>query len=160
MRNFNSGDWREEKGTTFEVASGVLFVMSNKPVSVFVETDGVESFLGTGTQIRYKTQAKMNVRLERPPASIVHVYDPIKQVTRPTGPVFTNADRMPLESGTLFEIRRAARMFQLERKRQVEEMRRLSIEREPLPEPPAAETAVDPEPVLEEVTPTSEAPAQ
>lgn len=155
----NPLEWSEVNETTFE-AQGVLQLRSAEPFAIAIETDGVEVVLGAASEHRVSLLGASRVTLVGG-ESRVYRRDIPSRVYRMTGEKFTNIDRLPQESGTLAEVTKARRLFQLEQRAMIREMREeharnkaeLAAARakgaaviEPLPEP---DPEPEPEPVEE-----------
>jgi hypothetical protein len=140
--------WQElEPAKKYQTAKGALHVKASKPVAVFVAAEGVEALVGTGTDVRATFAENVEYWIEGEDGVRAFVYSPGKHFFRPVGEVYTNADRMPDESGSVMEVRKAIRQLKLEQR----EMRRKVAESErrrsrvDKPEP-AQETAEDVDP--------------
>jgi len=135
---------------TFETRGGFVQLRSSAPFGVSVEAEGVEAAAGYAAHHRlaFPGPARVTVTATAP----VFRKDQPSRVYVPEGEVFTNIDRMPHESGTLAEVTKAMRLWKLEQRalmRQIREERAFLeasrakaddvelIEPEPAPEPEA-----------------------
>ena len=135
---------------TFETRGGLVQLRSSAPFGVSVEAEGIEAAAGYAAHHRlaFPGPARVTVTATAP----VFRKDQPSRVYVPEGEVFTNIDRMPHESGTLAEVTKAMRLWKLEQRalmRQIREERALFeaskaqaddveiIEPEPAPEPEA-----------------------
>lgn len=159
--------WQEiDPATKYETAKGSIVLQASKDVALYASAEGVEVLVGVGTSIKAQFAQQVEYWVEGPAKTRVFVHAPGKLYHEPVGEIYTNADRMPDESGTVAEITKAMRQFKLEQRaimRQMrEQSRRLRPGRDADPEP-AEETAEerdppgDPSDVATETT-TPEAP--
>lgn len=149
MKKFNTFDWKEiNHGEAFEVVGGKVHVRATRPVAVLVENEGGEALAGTGLEVEQTFEGPVVVTVlatDETPVR-VFVFDRIRKAVPKRDEVFTNADRMPMESGTLLEVQKSLRAFKLEQRSMLGEMRaerralelaRRSVQPEPDPEPEA-----------------------
>lgn len=120
---FNPLEWSPVH-ETFEAPSGVVHLQSSAPFGVTIEAEGVEAAAGYAAQHRLALPgpARVTVTATAP----VYRKDQPSRVYRPEGEVFTNIDRMPQESGTVAEVTKAMRLWKLEQRalmRQIREER-------------------------------------
>lgn len=127
---------------TFEASSGVVQLRSSAPFGVTIEAEGVEAAAGYAAHHRLALPgpARVTVTATAP----VFRKDQPSRVYRPEGEVFTNIDRMPHESGTVAEVTKAMRLWKLEQRAL---MRQIREERAALDAARAnAEEVIEPEP--------------
>lgn len=142
---FDVFKWQEiDVSSVYEIQSGKVHVMCSKPSAVFGTVEGYEVLLGVGTEIRLDIAAlSVEIKIQAPAGTRAFVNSPTVAVLVDDGEVFTNIDRQPMESGTMLEIRKAMRQFQME---QMNLRRELRAERHALERAKgvrAAETAPD-----------------
>lgn len=146
---FDPFSWQKvQPGEILEGPKGRLQIMCSSPEGVvFVESEGYEVLAGTGQKIDVTLAGPYRFRCDGP--GVFQVYNPTKEVYKTEGVVFTNLDRKPLESGAVYEVRKALRELELAKRATLKEIReesrktgvRMRPEKEPL-----AETPVDGEP--------------
>ena len=95
-----------------EAPQGLLQVWASQPGALFVTSEGYETLVGYGTEWRVKTTGQVEFRVET--KGRVFVLDPKPVNHEPTGEVFTNMDRQPMESGSVLEVTRQLRAMKLE----------------------------------------------
>lgn len=152
--------WSEvEVGREVSAPAGRLWLKISAPGAVYVSSEGYEVLLGHGVEFDATLREAFTFRVEVPGKTSVRafVYAPSLPTFEASGEVFTNADRMVHESGTVLEVRKAMRAFQLEQRAM---LRDIKIERaklraakpkpepepEPVPEPETTETTGEGEP--------------
>lgn len=155
MKKFNTIDWKEiPHGETFEILGGKVHVRATRPVAVLVENEGGEALAGTGLEIEQTFPGPVAVTVLATDDTDVRVFLFDRETRLPSkrDEVFTNADRMPMESGTLLEVQKSLRAFKLEQRSMLSEMRaeRRALEQsrkaaEPAPEPEPAAALEEPE---------------
>lgn len=152
-KKFNPQHWKVVKhGQTFEFA-GRLLLRSKAQIAVTVtDTYGCEALAGIGHEVRAEFAQASQVTVECLDAEQdVFLYAPQNDVIVCSGEVFTNIDRMPMESGTMLEVKKALRELELKRRGVLSEIRaeRDAMKRERAaakpPESPAKATS-EPEP--------------
>lgn len=118
--------WEEVKtNEQVEVAKGRLRLQVSAPVAVYVEAEGVESLAGYAASFTFEFSEAVKVRIEAGKGVRAFRHNPLPAVTSvATDEVYTNADRMPYESGILAEVTRARRMLELERRQMMADMKR------------------------------------
>ena len=121
---FDPLSWQEIKvGTKYETEKGRVHVKATTPLSLFVSIEGVEALVETGTDLRVELAQEMEYWLEGPAKTRCFVHAPGKLYYKPVGEVFTNADRLPDESGAMQEVRKALRAMKLENREILRNMR-------------------------------------
>lgn len=147
---FNPLEWSEVKqNAQVQIPSGLLQLRSSAPFALAIESEGVEVPYGEAHEFRLvlKNDARITVKGKAP----VVKKDRPRRDFKSEGEVFTNLDRMPYESGSVDAVTRAARMFKLEQRAMMRELReeRALIEAARKPaEAPASEPAKAAEPEL------------
>lgn len=134
-----------------QTAQGRVWVRATVPVAVFIQTDETEALAGVGHEVDVTVAEGAAFRVEAPKGARVFAYAPYRQVIEASPEVFTNADLMPLESGSVLAVKEELRRFRLEQREA--RLKAIAAERERLarvtpvdpPAPPPA-PVVDPEP--------------
>ena len=119
---FDPFNWQEVKANEeVPFAKGRLRLRLSAPAPVFIECEGVESLLGFAAEFEAHLPSEGTFTVEGP----VRVFAESASVTSVAveGEVFTNIDRMPGESGSLLEVTRARRLFEMERRAMLAEIR-------------------------------------
>lgn len=147
---FDLFSWQEiEPGTKYETAKGRIQIKASKEVALYASAEGVDVLVGVGTSISVEFVQKVDYWVEGPAKTRVFTHAPGKLFHRPVGEVYTNADRMPDESGAVAEVRKALRAFKLEqreiRREAAEERQRNKPKRNPETDPEPAEETAEPE---------------
>lgn len=116
--------WSEiEPNLWFNGPAGSLVVKASAPSALFVEQDGFEVCAGHGVAFDLDISGEFRFRLEGP-KSARFFYQAGASVAVPSlGVVYTNADKLPAQSGTYFEVRRALREQQLAQSAMMKEIR-------------------------------------
>lgn len=117
--------WNEVKANEkIQVGKGNLRLRVSQPAPLYIEAEGVEALAGFAADFDLEVSEAVTFRLEAPKGVRVFLYNALPTSTVAEGEVFTNVDRMPHESGMMAEVTRARRMFELERRQALEELRR------------------------------------
>lgn len=157
MRKFSTKDWKEiPHGQAVEIISGRVFVRATSEISLLVEDENGEALAGTGREIDLTFQPGRLVVatvLAHDEGARVFLYEPYRPPVPKADVVFTNAERTPMESGTMLEIKRAMREFELQKRGALAEMRAerrlLDARKAQTPAPVAEEPAATEEPADE-----------
>lgn len=121
---FDLFNWKEEYiNVEIEVPKGKLRLRCSAPCPLYVKAHGVEALAGYDTAFDLDLSEAVAFRLQAPKGVRLFREVPPRSSFEPDGEVFTNIDRMPDESGTLAEVTRARRMFELEQRSALREMR-------------------------------------
>lgn len=122
---FNPFEWEEiNVEETRSAPKGRLWLRCSEECAVYLTAQGYEVLGAVGREIDLTlSEENVTYRVEAPPNARVFVYSPRVQFIEPEGEVFTNPDRLPSESGTLMETRRAMRLFQIEQQALLRQMR-------------------------------------
>lgn len=125
---FDPNNWREVKpNEKVNVPQGVLRVCASDPGALYLETsEGVEALVGFGSAWDVETAEEMTFHVALPRGGRVFFFVPSASVVVQEGEVFTNIDRLPDESGSLAEVRRALRTLEMQRRDMLREMREVS----------------------------------
>lgn len=152
---FNPFEWEEiNVEETRAAPKGRLWLRCSQECAVYLTAQGYEVLGEVGREIDLTLSEDVTFRVEAPANARIFLYKPQVQFIEPTGEVFTNADRMPSESGAMMETRRALRMLQLEQQAVLRQMR---AERDALA---PKYVPVDPTPPEPEVAAPAPAPAK
>lgn len=109
--------WREVKpNEKFQAPKGRLHIMCSKSANLYVEAFGIEVLAGFGQEIDISTTETVIATVEADSDARVFIESPRAIFHESEGEVFTNIDRTPTESGSLNEVRKAMRLFQLEQR--------------------------------------------
>ncbi|MBL4917254.1 hypothetical protein [Szabonella alba] len=121
---FNPLNWSEVKpNEKIETGKGILRLRASQTAALYIEAQGVEALYGLGADFDVEVSEAVAFRVDAPKGTRVFHYRPGNTSFEPTGEVYTNIDRMPDESGTLAEVLRARRVFELEQRAMLREMR-------------------------------------
>lgn len=121
---FDPFSWREvpnNEETPF--GKGRLRLRLSGRAPLYVSAQGVEALVGIEENFEVEVSEDVTFRVDGPDGLRAFLYDPEPTTTEPEGEVFTNADRMPMESGSLAEVTRALRVFEMERRTALREIR-------------------------------------
>lgn len=106
-----------------QAGKGILRVRCSTSAPLYVEAEGYEVLAEVGTSFEIDLSEAVTWRVEAPNGARIFWMPPSLTSHTPQGEVFTNIDRMPHESGQLAEVTRAMRMFELERRSVLKEIR-------------------------------------
>ncbi len=114
-----------QEGADYEAKQNRVFLRAPFKIAAYVSTEGVEALAGVGYEIDAKVPQGSRFRAEAVTEGqgVIFAYSPTGSSFKPTGEIFTNADRKPMESGMLAEVTRATRLMRLEHKRMLDEIR-------------------------------------
>lgn len=147
-------NWQEvDNFDGFQVAKGRVRLRASAPVAVFAEAEGYETLLPYGAEVDATFSEAVTLRVAGAKGVRVFLYIEEPSAVKASGEVFTNIDRMPDESGSVMEVKKALRAFQLEQRAALQAIR---AERDAL-RAEALERR-EPEPVLGEAEPEPPAP--
>ena len=147
---FNPFEWKEVKPHEENIyEKGLLVLRCSQAGALYLAAQGCEALVGVGTAFDVQTSEQVTWRFDAPKGARVFMRVPERSAVEPEGEVYTNIDRMPDESGSVAEVTRALRQFELERRAGLRELRAereaIRAERESLVEKPVA----DPVPLSE-----------
>lgn len=129
MKRFNPFDFEEiDHEKEHQSPQGRLMLKLSKEGALYVTVQGVEALVGSGTEFDVRIDAPFTFKVEAAKSVRVFLYSPTPINYRAEGEVFTNADRQPMESGTLQEVRKALRAHTLQQRGLLEEIKRESAE--------------------------------
>lgn len=146
---FNPCDWKEVKPHEKAVSQkGMLRVRCSIAAPLYIESFGAQALAGVATAFDLDLSEEVIWHFDAPKGARVFVFSPERAVRKVEGEVFTNIDRMPDESGSVAEVTRALRQFELERRAGLRELRAereaLAAERAAAAVEPLVETLADP----------------
>nr|CRY97224.1 hypothetical protein [uncultured prokaryote] len=156
MMKFDFSSWVEFDGQ-IEITSGLVQVLCTGPASFFIGVEDSETLAGSGSSFRARVSFPVMLRVACLKGVRSFYFNPVRLISRPFGEVFTNLDQRPVESGTVAEIRKTLRLFEI---KQAHLRREISIERMALQQsrkrhaasvavppavPPSSPSAVPPE---------------
>lgn len=157
---FNPYEWEEINVQEIRAApKGRLWLRCSEECSVYLTAQGYEVLGAVGREIDLTLSEEVTFLVEAPASARVFLYKPHVQLIHPEGEVFTNADRMPSESGAMMETRRALRLLQLEQQavlRQMREQQAALTPKVPIPDP----APLDPEKAAPAPAPVEEKPTE
>lgn len=144
---FNWSEVDDQK--TFRHAEGSVRVRCSLPCALYAEAEGFETLVGYGSSFDFEISQAVTLRVDGPAKLRVFVFEPLSTSSVYEGETYTNTDRLPMESGSVFEVTKAMREMRLLHQQQMREMRRLAPPKpdpQPAPAPaPAPEPEVKPE---------------
>lgn len=152
---FDPFSWQEVKpNEKIEFGKGVLRLRCSAPAPLYIEADGFEVLAGIGATFDLELAQEVTFHVDAPEGVRVFYHRPVQTTFAAEGEVFTNIDRMPDESGSVMEVRRALRQLELERRAALREIRqaREAVAASIMPADDAViepETAPEPDPVKE-----------
>lgn len=121
---FDLFSWQEVNlNEEIQARKGVLRVQSSATVALYVQAEGYEVLAGVGTSFSVDLSEAVTWRAEGPEGVRVFWQPPALTSFVCEGEVYTNIDRMPHESGQVAEVTRALRMFELQRREALREIR-------------------------------------
>lgn len=121
---FDVFQWDEVKHGEERKAKGVLRVRCSASAPLYIEAEGYEVLASVGTAHEIDLAQEVSWRVDAPKAVRVFVQQAAQTAfDLSEEEVFTNIDRMPDESGSMAEVLRARRQFELERRSLLNELR-------------------------------------
>lgn len=139
---FDPFAWQEvpaNEEVTF--GKGRLRLRLSARAPLYVSAQGVESLVGIDENHEVHVSEEVIFRVDGPVRAFMFVPEPTS--FEPTGEVFTNCDRMPMESGSVAEVTRAMRVFELERRAALAEIRKEADELRAMRAKPRKDVAAD-----------------
>lgn len=121
---FDPFEWQEiVTGQEIPGKPGGFRLVLSKPAAVYITAQGYEALLGFGAVFDVKIATEYTYRVE--PAEYLRAFTdtPPDAHYEPEGEVFTNADRLAMESGAVAEVTRALRLLKIEQRRAMDEIR-------------------------------------
>jgi len=127
---FDIHEWTEiELDVEYQNSSGTIAIMATGEVNLFGCNSGRRDILmGTGNNLRREAKSCEFFNVQGPKDVRVFLYTPFSEPIESVGVSHTNLERQPLESGNLFEVRKAVRQLKLESMLAMKEMRRVNAE--------------------------------
>lgn len=129
-----------------EAGKGILRVRCSASAPLYVECEGYEVLAEVGTAFEVDLSEAVTWRVDAPKGARIFWMPPALTSHRPEGEVYTNIDRMPHESGQLAEVTRAMRMFEVERRSYLKQMRAEIAALRAAPAPVLPEPVIEPAP--------------
>lgn len=120
--------WAEVTTSASHHAEGFLGLRLSAPSAVYIVADGFEALLGYGTSFDADIAGLFEYRVEGPKGVRFFQYVPPAVSFDSQGEVYTNADRLPFQSGQVYEVQRALRMQQLMQRDMMAEIRQATAE--------------------------------
>lgn len=114
--NFDPYAWTEVRpDTEYEIRAGRLHLRLPAPGALYIGRAGRDVLYGYGHEFRVSVTGDCSFHFSGV-KGMGAVYDPEPPVCvpNPLDEVFSNADLHPLESGSMLEVRKALRAFQVE----------------------------------------------
>lgn len=123
---FDVFSWDEVKPNVENQAEkGTLQLRASAQAALYVTAQGVETLAGFASEWSLEISEAVTYRLDAPKGVRLFKYRPFMDTSvSPEGETFTNIDRMPHESGMMAEVTRARRMFEIEKRQMINEIRR------------------------------------
>lgn len=120
---FDPFNWQEEQANAkIQVRKGRVRLHVSAAAPVYFEAEGVEALVGVGTAFDFTVSEPGFVTVAAEGVRVFRQGEPVTAFEA-EGEVFTNIDRQPMESGMLAEVLRAKRMFEIERRAFMRELR-------------------------------------
>lgn len=140
---FDPYNWNEASpNEKVQSRKGILRVRTSAPAPLYISAEGVEALAGYGTAFDVETSEAVIWRVDAPKGVRVFYEAPPRTSVAASGEVYTNIDRMPDESGNLAEVLRARRLFEIEQRAMLRDLRQeraaLIAEREAAQQPASA----------------------
>jgi len=120
---FDPFTWQEVKANEKTEIKGHLRVRLSAPAPLYIEAEGLEVLAGVGHTFDLELAETVTWRVDAPVGVRVFFHRPHSSSHKFEGERWTNIDRMPDESGSMAEVLRARRHFELERRAFLKEMR-------------------------------------
>lgn len=120
---FDPFTWQEVKANEKTQIKGQLRVRCSSEAPLYIEAEGVEVLAGVGHTFDLELAETVTWRVDAPVGVRVFYHRPHATSHKFEGERWTNIDRMPDESGSMAEVLRARRQFELERRAFLKEMR-------------------------------------
>ena len=120
---FDAMAWQEVSPNEEIHIKGRLQLRCSAPSPLYIESEGVEALAGVATDFQIADLPEVIARVDAAPGVRIFVHRGYSASVRAEGEVFTNIDRMVHESGAMQEVTRARRLFEIERRAALAEMR-------------------------------------
>lgn len=115
----------QEVSTNEEVpfGKGRLRLRLSARAPLYITSEGFEALVGIEETFEVDFSEEVTFRVDGPVGLRVFMFVPGPTAFESVGEVFTNPDRLPMESGSMAEVTRAMRLFELERRNALKEIR-------------------------------------
>jgi len=111
---FNPLDWSEIKpNAEVKITSGLVQLRCSAPAAVFTVVEGFEALAAHGTEIRFNLPEAATLKVVADKGVRVFKRNTYSRSCEDTSERFTNIDRLPHESGTVYEVSKAVRNLKL-----------------------------------------------
>lgn len=124
---FDVFQWSEVNiNAQIQAQKGRLQLRTSAQAALYIQAEGYEALAGVGTSFDVEVAQAVTFRLEAPKGVRAFFYEPASSVALlgdDDKVVFTNIDRMPSDSGNLSEVQKAIRLFELQRRSALRELR-------------------------------------
>lgn len=162
---FDPFSWEElQVSTPYDEKRGRLKLRVSAPSALYVQALGVETLFGYGADFDVTCAHPFSFKVEGPKGARAFAYSPADNHYTSTAEVYTNGDRLPMESGTMAEVRREIRLHRLHQMQERNELRmqlnevkqlRASLQEAPKspPEAPTPPPPATPLPETDKATP-------
>lgn len=128
MKKFFAEHWGSiALDTALPISGGRIECIATQECLFYVEQNGVQALAEVGKRCALEVTGDVILEVRAPQGTEVYMYNPFVEVQVQSTEIFTNADKMPVESGHVHEIAKAARMHRvvdmLDRKKHAIEQR-------------------------------------
>ena len=108
-----------------QVQKGRVQLRLSSPGALYAEAFGVKALVGYASDFNFELDEAATLTFEVPAGTRAFMHVPFATSTDvcASAEVYTNADRMPYESGMLADVTRARRMLEIERRQMMLELR-------------------------------------
>ena len=120
---FDPMAWQEVSPNEEISVKGRLQLRCSAPSPLYIQSEGIEALAGVATEFHISDLPEVIARVDAAPGVRIFVHRGYSSSVRAEGEVFTNIDRMVHESGAMQEVTRARRLFEIERRAALAEMR-------------------------------------
>lgn len=121
---FDPYAWQEvPTNEEVQFSKGRLRLRLSARAALYVTAQGFQALVGIEEAFEVDLSEEVTFRVEAPKPLRAFMFVPEPTAFEPVGEVFTNIDRMPMESGNMAEVTRAMRLFELERRNALKEIR-------------------------------------
>lgn len=112
-----------DAGVRLDAPNGLIHVKADRPITLEASVGGIKTILGMGQEIRTATKNVDWIKISPKTAqAVMYAPDPVN--TKDTKQeVFTNADRMPMESTSVLAVKQALRTLKIAQHQEIEAMR-------------------------------------
>lgn len=121
---FDPTNWQEvPTNEEIEARKGRLQLRCSAPAALYITAHGQEALYGYAADFDAEVTEAVSFRVEAAEGVRAFGFIAARSAVMFAGEVFTNIDRMPNESGNLNEVTRAMRVFELQRRAALREIR-------------------------------------